>query len=87
MAEGNFGKESELEYIGDFKQIKESFHSVTLELREIIKEITASSDEVTMGATQMAEGAQGLAEGTTKQATASDELVSTIADISNGQQC
>ena len=31
----------------------------------------------------MAEGAQGLAEGTTKQATASDELVSTIADISN----
>ena len=36
-----------------------------------------------MGATQMAEGAQGLAEGTTKQATASDELVSTIADISN----
>ena len=83
MAEGNFGKESELEYIGDFKQIKESFHSVTLELREIIKDITASSDEVTMGATQMAEGAQGLAEGTTKQATASDELVSTIADISN----
>ncbi len=81
MAEGDFTAQPEVEYIGDFEQIKLSFDQIQATLHDIISNMNASADDVMTGANQIADGSQMLAEGTTKQATAIDELSSTIEGI------
>lgn len=83
MAQGDFSKYSTLEYIGDFEQIKDSFTLLTKNMRELVEGINSSANEVSTGAAQTAEGAQALAEGTTRQATAVEELTSTVTNVSN----
>ena len=81
MAEGDFTVKPEVEYVGDFVQIKDSFDEIERRLHEIITSMNASADDVMTGANQIADGSQMLAEGTTRQATAIDELSSTIEAI------
>lgn len=82
MAQGNFSRVSDVEYIGDFEQIKKSFSSLTENMRKLVDNITSSANEVSTGAAQMSEGAQSLADGTTRQATAVEELTSTVTEVS-----
>lgn len=82
MAAGDFSHNSDINYIGDFAQIKQSFLNVSSNMRQLISGISASTEQVSLGASQMADGAQSLADGTTRQATAVEELTSTIVDIS-----
>ncbi len=86
MAEGDFSQTPDVEYIGDFEAIRESFEKINTTLYGIITNMNASADDVMTGSNQIADGAQMLAEGTTKQATAIDELSSSIDSISDKVQ-
>lgn len=86
MAIGDFTAKSEVEYLGDFVQIGESFEKIEESLHEIIGNINSSSKDVKNGADQMAEGSQSLAEGTTRQAAAIEQLSASINEIANKVQ-
>ena len=81
MAGGDFTAQPNVQYVGDFADIKTSFDQISEALREIIGEISETSRNVSDGSNQIAEGSQMLADGTTKQAASVEELSATIADI------
>ncbi len=84
MAGGDFSKEPEITYTGDFIAVQDAFSSIHGNLGNIISNVTTSSEHVSSGADQMASGAQMLAQGTQRQATAVDKLSFTVTDISAG---
>lgn len=82
MAKGDFTVKINREYKGEFAAIKQAIDEILENIGSIITNINISSDEVYNGSSQMAAGSQMLADGTTTQASAIQELTSTIADIS-----
>lgn len=86
MATGDFTAKSNVEYLGDFVEIQDSFIKIELALSGIITSINESSNEVLSGSSQIAEGSQVLADGTTKQAAAIEELSASINDIADKVQ-
>ena len=82
MAEGDFSQVNKVDYVGDFVQISNAFTTIRETLGAIIDNINTAAADVTIGASQIADGAQILANGTITQATAIDELSSSIASIS-----
>lgn len=82
MAKGDFTVKINREYKGEFAAIKQAIDEILDNIGTIITNINISSDEVYNGSSQMAAGSQMLADGTTTQASAIQELTSTIADIS-----
>ena len=81
MAEGDFTQSSSASYVGDFAPIGASFKKIEENLSDIIGNVNTAADDLFSGLGQIADGAQSLA-GTTTQATAVDELQTTINDIS-----
>ncbi|MCM1299989.1 MAG: methyl-accepting chemotaxis protein [Firmicutes bacterium] len=86
MATGDFTVVSDVEYLGDFIAIKESFTKIESALSSIIGSINESSNEVLSGSSQIAEGSQVLADGTTKQAAAIEQLSASINEIADKVQ-
>ena len=82
VAKGDLTVNPEVEYPGDFRQIRESMDNILRSLNEIMSGVNVSSEEVLTGSDQMAEGSQSLADGTTRQASAIEEISATIADVS-----
>lgn len=81
MATGDFTAKPQIEYLGDFTEIRVSFEQIGEALREIIGGINLTAHEVMQGSIQISEGSQALAEGTTKQASAIEELSATLNEI------
>ena len=81
MAEGDFTKSADLEYMGDFTQIQQSFERIRDRLSGIVREIDRSSEDVYVGSEQMAAGSQVLADGTVTQAAAMEELSGKISSV------
>lgn len=81
MASGDFTAKPEVEYIGDFTEIKVSFDQISEALSEIIGEISETSNDITNGAGQISEGSQTLADGTARQAASIEELSATVNEI------
>ena len=79
----NFNIDTELEYIGEFKEIERSFRSFMATISTFIKETQKISNQVSEGSNQVAQGAQDLAEGAVEQASAVEELYATVASISD----
>lgn len=82
MADGDFTQSSGVTYVGDFEPIGKAFKKIEDNLSDIIGSVNNAADDLFSGLGQIADGAQTLAEGTTTQATAVDELQTTINDIS-----
>ncbi len=81
MAMGDFTAKPQIQYVGEFTEIKTSFEQISEALREIIGEISETSNEVMNGSMQISEGSQTLAEGTTRQAASVEELSASINEI------
>lgn len=81
MATGDFTAEPQVQYVGEFTEIKVSFEQISEALHEIIGEISETSKEVMNGSMQISEGSQTLAEGTTQQAASIEELSASINEI------
>ena len=83
MGTGNFTAQPQVEYHGNFSEIKVSFDKIRAALSDIISHIDQSTWDVRNGSEQIAEGSQMLADGTTQQAAAIQELSASIEDIAD----
>lgn len=81
MANGNLGRESQIEYIGDFVQIQSAIRAISNELSQTMEQIHSSATQVDSGSNQVAVGAQSLAQGATEQASEVDNLQHMIEQI------
>lgn len=83
LDKGNLRFDIEMEYVGDFTPIKESFQHTIYKLNNTFRNLNMSAQEVASSSEQVASGAQALAQGTTEQAASVEELASTINEINN----
>ena len=84
MAIGDFSVESSCtnEYVGAFRPLLESIHTIISRLSETMRQIATSADQVASGSEQVSVSAQSLAQGATEQAGSVEELAATINEIS-----
>ena len=81
IAAGNLGKESAIQYIGDFVQIQKAIETISDQFCNTMEQIHSSSSQVDSGANQVAVGAQSLAQGATEQASEVDNLLQMIEQV------
>lgn len=67
MAAGDFTAKPQIDYIGDFTEIKDSFEKISRGMSEIIGGINASSKNVLAGSADISRGSSALADGSTRQ--------------------
>ena len=81
-AKGNFACVTDVEFLGDFKNIKISVRDFRSKMCDVLSELSAASEQVNVGASQVASGAQALAQGATEQAGSVEDLSDRINEIS-----
>ena len=82
VSDGDLTVYPEVNYPGDFTEIRRSIELILNSLNKVMSDVNMSSAEVLSGSNQMAEGSQSLADGTTRQASAIEEISATIAEVS-----
>ena len=68
MGGGDYRIDLQQEYVGEFKQIKESLLVIIESMKETLNTLRIAADEINMGSDQLASAAQDLAEGSSDQA-------------------
>ena len=81
MGSGNFKITIDKEFVGEFAEIKESFLSISEEIRETLQTIMEVSNELDAGSTQLAYASENLAAGSTAQASQVADLVHVFGEI------
>lgn len=82
LSAGNFNVSTSVPFIGDFRSISDSIDSFTESLSMAISNIQKVEHEVFGYARSLSDGSQALAQGATEQASAVEELSTTLADLS-----
>ena len=75
--------ENEAYYIGDFKALFASLHSIHANLVDVIRDISQVSNQVRSSADQISSGALELARGTMEQSSSVEGLATNVATISS----
>ncbi len=83
MANGNYVIETNADYIGQFKEIKDSFDVISASMSQTVGAMSTAASEVNRGASHVSDASQNLAQGSTEQASAVEELNGTVNDIYN----
>lgn len=83
MGNGDFQIHIDREYVGDFRQIKNSFLKISDEMRGTLSTISAVTDQIDRGSEQLASAAEDLAGGSTVQAAKVSELMALIEAMSS----
>ncbi len=86
MGGGNYRVNLEQEYVGEFKQIKESFLVIIESMKETLNTLRVAADEINMGSEQLASAAQDLAEGSSDQAVQVAGLVEAMRVMAAGME-
>lgn len=86
MANGNFNIAPEVDNVGDFREMETALVKVLEDLSQTLSEINKVSDYVASSAAQLSDGAQNITDGATDQASSVQELMSTIANVSEQVQ-
>lgn len=81
VAEGNFDVYPNVEFQGDFIELRDSLENIIASLSRTIRQINNGAAEVSMGSDHLSDASQTLAEGATSQAAAVEELTATIEDV------
>jgi methyl-accepting chemotaxis protein len=81
MGQGDFHEDITHTYYGDFVTMEKSIQAIRSSLKETLLQISQSAETVADSAVQVSNGAHSLSQGATQQASAVDELSSTIASI------
>ncbi len=79
---GNLTVGTDLEYIGDYAQLKSSILGIIATLNHTFGQIDQAAEQVASGSSQVSSGAQELAQGATEQASSVEELSASISEIS-----
>lgn len=82
MANGEFNFKVKHDYIGEFKQIKQSLNTILYQLNNTFKTIKGSSEQVAGDAEELSIIAQNLSSATIEQATSIEEISNSISEIS-----
>ena len=82
LSVGNFNVTTSVPFIGDFRSIEDSIDSFTDSLSSAFANIHDVENKVFGHAKSLSNGAQILAKGATEQASAVEELSSTLGDLS-----
>ncbi len=82
MEKGELEITTNLDYKGDFIELKNSIHGIAVSLDDTLTQINQASEQVSSGAAQVSDGSQELAQGATEQASSVEELSATITEIS-----
>lgn len=83
LAAGDCTVESQLQYDGDFSEIKSALNVIIDNMNHIFMGVTQSADQVATGSMQVSSAAQSLSQGATEQASSIEELSATITEIAN----
>ena len=86
MGNGNYRFETSAEYIGEFKVIESSLHTIRDKMHETLYTLREASDQINIGSDQLASAAQDLAEGSSVQATQMEDLTAAIKRVSAGME-
>lgn len=81
MAQGDFTVRAQLNYKGDFVEIKTALDTIVKSINAIFQNVSQTADKVTNGSQEMASQAQMLARGTITQAGTIQELSSSLHEI------
>ena len=73
---------TDLDYIGDYKELKDAYFVIVESLNNTLGQINQASQQVSVGSEQVSNGAQALAQGATEQASSVEELSASITEIS-----
>jgi methyl-accepting chemotaxis protein len=83
VANGNFNISITEDYIGDFVEIKGSINNIIDSLNQVMKKIRIAAEQVSSGSKQVSDASQSLSQGTTSQASAVEELTSSISEVAS----
>ncbi len=83
MSNENFDVMIKGDFVGAFSEIKESINSIISTFNGILLEINNSADQVSAGSNTIFDVSSILAEGATTQASAVQEITSTVETINN----
>ena len=86
MGGGNYRVDLQQEYVGEFKQIKESFLVIIESMKETLNTLRIAADEINMGSEQLASAAQDLAEGSSDQAVQVAGLVEAMKSMADSME-
>jgi methyl-accepting chemotaxis protein len=81
ISEGDLTVKPQAEYSGEFSAIKDALNLILKSINETMEEVGRSAREVREGAEQLAEGSTSLSQNAITQASAVDEITSTVLDI------
>lgn len=82
LATGELDVEMDMDYLGEFKSIKESGNQIIEALNDTLGQIHQASEQVASGSEQVSSGAQALSQGATEQASSVQELAATLNELS-----
>lgn len=82
FGKGDFTREGELEFVGDFREIQVSTGKFVELITYTLQGLQATVTEVTSGSNYVAEGSQNLAQGSTEQAASVSELNELVSNMS-----
>jgi len=86
MSNGDYNINIQQEYVGEFMQIKDSFISIGVKMKETLLTIREVSGHIDNGCEQLACAAEDLAEGCTAQAMQVAELVNIIGGMTESME-
>lgn len=86
LSMGNFDVSTSLPFIGDFRSIEQSINSFTSSLSLAMTNISQAEHKVSQYAEHLSGSAKSLADGATTQASAMEEIYTTLDDISKSAQ-
>jgi len=81
LAKGDLRIRLDMDYPGDFAQLKAAFEETVSNLNSTMQTILIAAEQVSTGASQMASGAEALASGSTEQASSVEELNASVGEI------
>lgn len=81
MGDGDYNVTLQQEYRGDFETIKDSFETISGQIRESMRMIQNVADEINGGSLQLAEAADGIAEACTVQAGQVSDIIILIDEL------
>jgi methyl-accepting chemotaxis protein len=81
ISKGNMNVDIRVDFVGDFKNIKDSMDNIAQNMNNTLKRISVASEQVNSGAMQVADGSQALASGATEQASTIQQLSASIEEI------
>ena len=82
MADCDFSQSSSVDYLGEFSVIKSAMSEIENNIRGIIVGLKSTSERINADAVSISSGACLLAQGTTEQSATIEELMASIATVS-----